>query len=264
MSLAAGDAPMPQAGRAQALKAQRQKGARAGSGGWNDADRRAMQDTFQSGRQSLAAETTFKCTKPDGTVYEATTRHKYSEKSTTRCADKAEELRMEELSVKGQKLNAWKERQEAQLSNEQPPAERTEAQLAKAARRREKKAAKAAATKEKLDRLDLIEKAEEAAKAAAAQARQEVLEGLFRQALSLISERVGRLAPSRGRGIRQHRAAFELGEEELPVVVPDGGAAADMLPEDVGRGIVAKLESLGDPSELAAACDAIVESMFVS
>ena len=43
---AAGDAPMPPAGSAQALKAARQKGARTG-GGWTDADRRAMQDAFQ-------------------------------------------------------------------------------------------------------------------------------------------------------------------------------------------------------------------------
>ena len=145
----------------------------------------------------------------------------------------------------------------------QPPAERTEAQLAKAARRREKKAAKAAAIKEKLDKLNMIEKAEEAAGAAAEQARKEVLEGLFRRALALISERVGRLAPSRSQGVSAARAAFEPGEEELPVVVPDGGAAAKMTPNEVGREIVARLERLGDPGELESACDAIVESMFV-
>lgn len=195
-------------------------------------------------------------------MYEVTHQHKYSDKSSTRCADKAEELRMDELAVKGEQFKAWAARQETQLQATADPA-RTEQQLAKAARRREKKAAKAAEIKGKLDKLNLIEKAEEAAEAAAARARKEVLEDLFRQALSLISERVGHLAPSRGRGICQQRAAFELGEEELPVVVPDGGAAAEMTAEEVGQAIVAKLESVSDPGALATACDAIVESMFV-
>ena len=57
---------------------------------------------------------------------------------------------------------------------------------------------------------------------------------LFRQALALISERVTQLTASRGMGVAQGRAAFEPGDEELPVIVPAGGAAAAMSSEDMG------------------------------
>ena len=208
-------------------------------------DRRALQDSFHSGRQALASSTTFKVTKPDGTVYEVTTQHKYSDRSSTRCADKQEELRMEELSVKEQHIKAWAARDTA-AGAQQPAAERTEEQLAKAARRREKKAEKKAEVKQQLDKLRQIEEqqaaagqaaaAEAEAAAAAAAAEEARLRGLLRQALLHITPRAAAEGRRKGVPTAAARAAFAPGEELYEVTVPNGAATA-MQPVELMQAI---------------------------
>lgn len=269
---AAGDAAMPQAARgAQAPKAAQRPSGRAGNAGWNDSHRRFQQDTMQSGRQALAASVTSRVTvHGDGrTEYESTTTFKYCEMSSTVVVDKFEKRCSTELDVKQRQASEWAAKKEAQLDKEPAPAQAGAASEATRERRRRKREKQ----RDRLKELDAIEEQQAAAEAAAAAevsaaaaaaeaAEEERLQDLFRQALTRISSAVSQHAASRGRAPTPAHAAFGPQEEPLPVIVPNGlAAAAPGREEALGRAIRDGLLGASHES-LDQACQAMVERML--